>query len=118
MLSPKVWDDLDKLILNGDLYELPNGGLSYRDNLTILLGCEIETVEKNGGVAHLLIFFSHKKFISTFANKIKPYIKNINYSTQRCNLTAQKLWELAASCEGILIPTIFLLLIRVCMEMY
>lgn len=103
-LSPKVWEDWEKLIANGDMYELSEGGLCYKDHLTVLLGCEIETVEENGGTAHLLVYFSHRKMINNFAEKISPYIKNINYSTQRCKLNAQKLWELADHCGGILIP--------------
>jgi len=103
-LSPKVLEDLEKLIANGELYELSGGGLCYRDKLTILLGCELEIVEANGGSAHLLVYFPYKKIINKFANKIKPFVKNINYSTQRCKLNAQKLWEIANSCGAILIP--------------
>jgi len=50
--SPAVIEDIDALVASGEMVELPGGGLRYRDTTTVLLGCELETVEEDGAASH------------------------------------------------------------------
>jgi len=58
-ISPYVLEDIDKLIDKGELRQLEEGGMKYREGLTILLGAEIETHENKGAVPTLYVSFQH-----------------------------------------------------------
>ena len=49
--SPAVIGDIGQLVDAGEMTQLEGGGLRYRDQVTVLLGSEIETREPGGGVA-------------------------------------------------------------------
>ena len=55
--SPAVLEDITSLISEGLMVELPGGGLRYREATTILLGCELETVEDDGAASHHVSYF-------------------------------------------------------------
>jgi len=50
--SPEVIDDISQLINSGEMKTLKDGGLIYQDQVTIILGAEIETKEEDGGASH------------------------------------------------------------------
>ncbi|MDD5634967.1 MAG: TIGR00375 family protein, partial [Atribacterota bacterium] len=76
--SPRVIKDIEKLIGSGEMRELKDGGLIYRDTVTIILGSEIETREKNRGLSHLIAFFPYFADIREFSRKMKGVITNLN----------------------------------------
>lgn len=103
-LSPKVQEDMRRLLADGELAELPGGGLLYRGQVTLIPGGEVETTEADGGSAHCLCYFPTLGKLHAFTRHIGKYITNINLSSQKSRLTMQELAEMTSEYEGILIP--------------
>ncbi|HNR65607.1 MAG TPA: TIGR00375 family protein, partial [Atribacterota bacterium] len=55
--SPRVIEDIEKMLNLGEMEELLDGGLRYHDVVTIILGAEIECKEKKGGLSHQIAYF-------------------------------------------------------------
>ena len=106
--SPYVIEDIENFLKTGEAYEIPDGGIIYKDKVCILLGSEIETSEVNDygktGSAHNLSFFPHLKDIKAFSNEMSHHIKNITLSSQRANISAYELVDIVEKYNGILIP--------------
>jgi len=102
--SPLVLRDIQALIASGDMVELAAGGLRFRDKTTIILGCELETAEENGSCAHYISYFPSLAELRDFSNIMGSLVTNLDLSSQRCRLPAQRLWEITDSCGGVFIP--------------
>ncbi len=106
--SPYVIEDIENFLKTGDAYEIPDGGIIYKDKVCILLGSEIETSEVNDegktGSAHNLCFFPYLKNIKAFSNEMSHHIKNITLSSQRADISAYDLVNIVEKYDGILIP--------------
>ena len=102
--SPRVIEDIGKLMNSGEMRELQDGGLRYRDNVTIILGSEIETREKNGGLSHQIAFFPFFADIREFSKKMKGVVTNLNLSSQNSGITAQEFFNVVNSFGGVVIP--------------
>ena len=106
--SPYVIEDIENFLATGEAYEIPDGGIIYKDKVCILLGSEVETSEKgrNGkcGAAHNVCFFPHLKDIKSFSNEMSHHIKNITLSTQRSDISGYELIDIVEKYNGILIP--------------
>lgn len=106
--SPYVIEDIETFLQQGDAYEIPDGGIIYKDKVCILLGSEIETSEinENGktGSAHNICFFPHLSDIKGFSNEMSNYINNITLSSQRARISAYELIDIVEKYNGILIP--------------
>ena len=106
--SPYVIEDIENFLKEGNAYEIPDGGIIYKDKVCILLGSEIETseVNENGktGSAHNICFFPHLKDIKAFSKEMSNYIKNITLSSQRACISAYELIDIVEKYNGILIP--------------
>jgi len=102
--SPPVIKDIETLIEKGVLFEIEDGGLSYRDQLTVLLGAEVESLEKNGGRGHYLSFFPTLSQMKSYTSYLSQYIKNINLSTQQSYRPARELGEITQKIGGLFLP--------------
>jgi uncharacterized protein (TIGR00375 family) len=102
--SPRVIADIAKLMNNGEMRELRDGGLRYRDTVTIILGSEIETREKKGGLSHQIAFFPFFADIREFSKKMKGVVTNLNLSSQNSGITAQEFFNMVNSFGGVVIP--------------
>ncbi len=106
--SPYVIQDIKNFLKTGEAYEIPDGGIIYKDKVCILLGSEVETSEegRNGhkGAAHNVCFFPHLKDIEAFSQEMSHHIKNITLSTQRSDLSGYDLIDIVEKYNGILIP--------------
>ena len=106
--SPYVIEDIENFLKTGEAYEIPDGGIIYKDKVCILLGSEIETSEVNDygktGSAHNICLFPHLKDIKAFSNEMSHHIKNITLSSQRANISAYELIDIVEKYNGILIP--------------
>lgn len=106
--SPYVIEDIENFLKTGEAYEIPDGGIIYKDKVCILLGSEIETSEVNDygktGSAHNICFFPHLKDIKAFSNEMSYHIKNITLSSQRADISAYELIDIVEKYNGILIP--------------
>jgi len=102
--SPAVMADIDRLVESGEMVELPGGGLRYRDTTTIILGCELETVEDDGGASHHVAYFPGREEIRVFVGLLRRLVTNLNLSSQRCRVPARKLLRMATEVGGIFVP--------------
>ena len=106
--SPYVIEDIEKFLKQGDAYEIPDGGIIYKDKVCIILGSEIETSEVNDfgktGSAHNLCYFPSLKDIKAFSNEMSHHIKNITLSSQRADISAYDLVDIVEKYNGVLIP--------------
>ena len=106
--SPYVIEDIENFLKTGEAYEIPDGGIIYKDKVCILLGSEIETSEVNDmgktGSAHNICFFPHLKDIKAFSNEMSHHIKNITLSSQRADISAYNLIDIVEKYNGVLIP--------------
>jgi uncharacterized protein (TIGR00375 family) len=103
-LSPVVLNDLEALVENGALTLNAGGGYRYLDKITLLLGAEIETSEKQGGQAHTLIFLPDIFSMKKFSERMSNHIRNICLSSQNAHISLGKLIEIASEYEAIIIP--------------
>jgi uncharacterized protein (TIGR00375 family) len=103
-LSPLVQKDLAALLASGELSELPGGGYSWRGRLTVLLGGEVETREKNGGLAHSLLFLPTLARMREMTGELSAHIKNIDMSSQNAHMDIRSLYALARGHGAKIIP--------------
>ncbi len=106
--SPYVIEDIEEFLKNGEAYEIPDGGIVYKNKVCIILGSEIETSEKNEegktGSAHNLCYFPTLKDIKGFSKQMSNHIRNMTLSSQRANISAYDLIDIVEKYNGILIP--------------
>ncbi|MTI60802.1 MAG: TIGR00375 family protein [Firmicutes bacterium] len=101
--SPPVIADIEKLLAEGLMEELKDGGIKY-GNLTVIMGAEIESRESNGGQSHYLAYFPFLRNIKDFSEIMSEYIKNITLSSQSTGLNASQLLQIIDSTGGVCIP--------------
>ena len=102
--SPGVIEDISQLIMNGEMQTLKDGGLIYQDKVIVLLGSEIETKEKDGGLSHQIAFFPFFEDIKEFSKQLSFLVTNVSLSSQNCKISAQEAFNIINQIGGILIP--------------
>ena len=106
--SPYVIEDIENFLRTGEAFEIPDGGIIYKDKVCIILGSEIETSEINDdgktGSAHNLCYFPSLKEIKNFSKEMSTHIKNITLSSQRADISAYELIDIVKKNNGILVP--------------
>ncbi len=102
--SPNVIDDISQLINSGEMKPLKEGGLIYQDQVTIILGSEIETKEKGGGYSHQIAYFPYFEDIKEFSKVLSLLVTNVSLSSQNCKISAQETFQIINQIGGILIP--------------
>jgi len=103
-VSPWIIRDIEELLHAGELDELAQGGMVYKDDLVILLGSEIETREKEGGSAHSLVFFPKFSQVKEFSRIMDRHMTNLEYNSTVSRLSGQELFDIVDSLGGIFIP--------------
>jgi uncharacterized protein (TIGR00375 family) len=102
--SPAVITDIEQLVDAGEMTQLEGGGLRYRDQLTVLLGSEMETREPGGGMSHHVSYFPTLGRLKAFSAALDPHVTNLNLSSQACGLAARELCDLALQHEAVFVP--------------
>jgi len=102
--SPGVIEDISQLIDSGEMKVLKDGGLIYQNKVVVLLGSEIETKEKDGGLSHHIAFFPFFENIKEFSKQLSSLVTNVSLSSQNCKISAQEAFEIISQIGGILIP--------------
>lgn len=102
--SPSIIDDINHMLDQGEIVEHPDGGMVYKEKLTILLGAEIETREINKGHAHSLIFFPKLEQVTAFSREMQRHIKNSRFIYNLTQLPAQELFHISEAFGGVYIP--------------
>ena len=88
--SPGVIEDISRSMLSGEMKTLKDGGLLYQDSVVVLLGSEIETREKDGGLSHQIAYFPFFEDIKEFSKRLSHLVTNIGLSSQNCKICAQE----------------------------
>lgn len=101
--SPGVQDDIAASLEQGEMRELPDGGIAYKGT-TILLGSELEIREPGMGPAHLLVFFPDLETIRSFTGWLSKRMKNVTLSSQRVYAPARVLQSEVYARGGMVIP--------------
>jgi uncharacterized protein (TIGR00375 family) len=101
--SPAVQQEIEFYLENGDMSELPGGGIRYR-NTTVLLGSELEVKDPDRGPAHLLCFLPTLSAMKEFTMWLSTRMKNVSLSSQRVYALARELQEETVGRGGIVIP--------------
>jgi len=102
--SPAVMEEIDHLVETGEMVEMPAGGLRYRDATTVILGCELETVEENGGPSHHIAYFATRAELRVLVGFLRRLVVNLDLSSQRCHIPARKLLRMTQQAGGIFVP--------------
>ncbi len=102
--SPAVIRDIERLLDAGEMVQLTGGGLRYRDQVTVILGSEIETREPGGGISHHVSYFPTLGRLKAFSAEMERHITNPNLSSQACGLSARELCDIALQHEALFIP--------------
>ncbi|RDW22127.1 TIGR00375 family protein [Oceanobacillus chungangensis] len=102
--APAVQQEIIQLINQKKAYELKDGGIRF-ENVTLLLGSEIEVYDANcKGPIHVLCYFPTLANIAYFSEWLTTRMKNITLSSQRYYGTAKDLQYKVKELDGIFIP--------------
>lgn len=101
---PAVCRELEMMVDEGEIEELPSGGLRYHHQLTVIPGVEMEATEDNGGRAHWLGYFPTLEQLRSFSKFLGGHLTNPELSTQSCGLPARTLLREVTAREGIFLP--------------
>ncbi len=101
--SPGVQQEIEYYLDNGQMEELPGGGIRYHQS-TVILGSEIEVKDPGMGPAHVLAYFPTLDVIKEFSIWMSRHMKNIQLSSQRIYVTARQLQQEVIDRGGFLVP--------------
>ncbi len=102
---PEVIEELKLLIQKGELFELAEGGLRYKDGTVLIPGSEIEINDEHcKGPVHVLAFFPNLTQMELFSNWFSERVKNITLSSQRIYEQGTVLQEKVKELGGLFIP--------------
>ena len=102
---PEVVGELRMLIEQGDLAELKEGGLRYKDGTVLIPGSEIEINDEHcKGPVHVLAFFPDLQQMELFSNWFSERVKNITLSSQRIYEQGTVLQRKVKELGGLFIP--------------
>jgi len=102
--SPAVIADIEKLLEKGEMEQLSQGGIIYRDELLIIPGAEVESREKNGKQAHYLAYFPFLEQLKEYSQIMAQYISNIQLSSQAASLSGNDIFQIVDTLGGIFVP--------------
>jgi len=99
-----VLRDIHALMKQGVLEEGPDGGLHHREQVTVILGSEVEAVEPGGEVSHQVAYFPFLHQVADFSKVMSRYINNLELSSQRCGLSTAQLQAVIQAAGGVMVP--------------
>ena len=103
--SPPVIRDIQELMAQDKLVNLPGGGLSYLGQVTLFLGAEVELAGPNGGSAHFLAYTASVAAMKELSDFLTKAITNISLSSQRAHLEIAQVHEfVTGELNGIFLP--------------
>ncbi|MCT8138790.1 TIGR00375 family protein [Anaerobacillus sp. CMMVII] len=102
---PEVLQQLNQLLVAGDIYEREEGGLCYKEKITLILGSELEVYDsRSKGPIHVLAFFPYLNSMERFSLWLTERVTNVNLSTQRIYEDGVVLQEQVKQQGGLFIP--------------
>lgn len=102
--SPDVMMEMEQLIDQGMMKELPRGGLRF-EKTTLIPGSEIEIYDEHcRGPIHVLAYFPTLELMRVFSKWMSSQLKNIHLSSQRIYCDGKTLQRKVKELQGIFIP--------------
>ena len=101
--SPGVQRDIEQLLESGEMTEVEDGGIRYRD-VTILLGSEIEVRDVGYGTAHHLAYLPSFAVMKEFTTWLSKSMRNVQLSSQRLYVPSRELQAEVKSRGGLFVP--------------
>lgn len=102
--APNVQAEIKELLTQKTCTELEDGGIQF-ENLTLLMGTEIEIYDENcKGPIHVLCFFPYLDKMELFTEWLSERMKNVSLSSQRYYGTAKELQYKVKELSGLFIP--------------
>lgn len=102
--SPEVICEMEQLIEEEKMVELPEGGLRF-EKTTLIPGTEIEIYDNHcQGPIHVLAYFPTLESMKKFSDWMKPQLKNIHLSSQRIYCDGKTFQRKVRELQGIFIP--------------
>lgn len=102
--SPEVIMEMEELIEQGKMVELPSGGVRM-EGITIILGSELEIYDSScKGPIHVLSYLPTLAKMKEFSNWISNHMKNVTLSSQRLYITGKELQYKVKELHGLFIP--------------
>ncbi|KOY81726.1 TIGR00375 family protein [Lysinibacillus macroides] len=102
--SPEVIEEINRLLTQGELTELEEGGLRFQDT-TLIPGSEIEIYDQFcHGPIHVLAYFPTLLQMKQFSNWMSQHMKNIHLSSQRIYCNGRTLQQKVYELGGLFIP--------------
>lgn len=102
--SPEVIEELEQMIESGELHQLNEGGLLFRET-TLILGSEIEIYDAScHGPIHVLAYFPTLIKMKEFSEWMREHMKNIYLSSQRIYCNGRTLQQKVRDMQGLFIP--------------
>lgn len=98
--SSLVVAEIESMLQNGQLKELPGGGMLAINGVLLIPGCEVETRE---GV-HLIVYLPTLESLKKYGQYMKKRIKNLTLSTQKAQVTVADIMNLTVLLDGIFCP--------------
>lgn len=102
--SPEILDEIKDLVMDNTLEPVDGGGYLYKEKVLLILSSEIEVGGDKKGSPHLLCFLSDIKSMARFTKIFSKHIKNINLSSQRCNLSSIDILKIVNDLGGFIVP--------------
>ena len=102
--SPAVMQDIRRMIESGEMIEHSGGGLRYRETTTVILACELETVEDDGSASHHIAYFPGLRELEVFVGLAYRRVTNAELSSQRCGIPARELLKMAVAAGAAFAP--------------
>ncbi|MGV3489346.1 MAG: endonuclease Q family protein [Tuberibacillus sp.] len=101
---PEVLDQLEEMVQQGKVKELPDGGLQF-EQAVLIPGAEIEVKDEYcQGPLHVLAYFPTIKKMRAFSHWLGEHVTNITLSTQRYYGYARELQKKVKERGGLFIP--------------
>lgn len=100
--SPGVRQDFLSLTEKGELVPLSGGGYAA-ESLVVIPGTEVE-LKVGEGNAHFLAYFPTIAHLEAYTRFLKPYVKNLQLSSQKAFLPVEAWLEAVEKNEGIWNP--------------
>ena len=102
--SPEVIQELIEKLREKSVFEHSGGGIVY-NNLTLILGSEIEIYDEScQGPIHVLVFFPTIERMAEFSKWIQSRMKNYTLSSQRIYEKGIVLQKKVKELDGLFIP--------------
>lgn len=102
---PEVLLQLQELVDRGEFIEKEQGGLCYKEKITLILGSEIEVYDEHSkGPIHVLVYFPYLKMMKLFSDWLAERVTNVNLSTQRMYEDGITLQKKVKELGGLFIP--------------